>query len=53
MYILTTDRPVIWKNFEWRYLRNRSSYFMFGSTGSTGRVFGICGSNGAISGLFE
>jgi len=25
MYFLTTDRPLIWENFEWWYLRNGSS----------------------------
>jgi len=47
---LTTDRPLIWKNVEWRYLHNGSSdplhvWFMV-----LGMVFGVGGSNGAISG---
>ena len=40
--------PPCWKNFKWRYLRNRSSetlHVLF-----YGKVFGDGGSNGAISG---
>ena len=50
-YILRTDRPLkalIWENFKWPYLREgRPIHFMFGST--YGGVFGVSGSNGAIS----
>ena len=55
-YILTTDRPAtddrrphIWKNFKWPYLREGSSdplHVWF-----YGGVFGVSGSNGAISGF--
>ena len=41
--------PPCWKNFKWRYLRNRSSdqiHILF-----SGGVFGDGGSNGAISSL--
>jgi len=44
-----TDQPHIWENFEWRYLREESSdplHVWF-----YGGVFGVVGSNGAISGL--
>ena len=51
-YILRTDRPTnltFWENFKWPYLREGSSdplhdWFYFG-------VFGVGGSNGAISGF--
>ena len=45
----TNDRPHIWENFKWPYLREGSSdplHVWF-----YGGVFGVGGSNGYISGL--
>jgi len=48
---MTNDRPHILENFKWPYLREGSSdplHVWF-----YGGVFGVGGSNGAISGLTE
>jgi len=45
----TTDRPHIWENFKWPYLREGSSDALH--VWFYGGVFWVGGSNGANSGL--